>query len=170
MVGSDSQLQLHDALTASRSGPIDQALRIAAGMSISDIHNVLEDGVAISDPELCNHFITEWLRRLGPFERLAAAVAVSHLYSTHLVELPHAEDSSLAEILLTAKEVLDHINTELSDYHALAESPDTSFDTEFTQSMEEDVSQVLDAAARQLQGTRDELLRLIRQSSGSEMG
>lgn len=165
MVGSHSQLELRNALEASGAGPLGTALQVADRMSISDIRDVLEDGVAISDPEQCHRFITEWLQRLEPVERLAAALAVSRLSTTHLVEIPHAEDSSLAEILLASEGTLDRLKSELSDYRSLAESPDTSFNTKFVRTMEEGASQVLDAAADQLRGTREELLRLVRQSA-----
>ncbi|WP_423058339.1 hypothetical protein [Brevibacterium linens] len=112
------------------------ALQIADHMAIRDIRNTLEEVIAPHYPELCHRFIQQWLPRLDPIQRLAAALEVGHFYALDLAQLPDSQVIGLSQILSAGSTALESFKDELVSYRDVAIDPGTVIDLKFVKRME----------------------------------
>lgn len=170
MAELDSTARLAQEILAVPDDGFSAALKLADGMSISHVKEALEEHVAPADSELCHRFIKQWLERLEPVQKLAAALAVSDLYVLDLVVVPHAEDLILLRALENGADALEALNSEIFSYREVARNPDASFGPSFVKTVEAECGAALEEAIERLRLNAERLGVLIRRADDEAQG
>lgn len=131
VIAREQRQELAEQIIAAGTGALGYALQSADHMAIDDVARALEEHVAWEHAEQCDRFVQQWLPRLAPAQRLAAALAVQGLYDTALVHLPHAEDRGLQQVLSSSAEALGELARRLR-LDDSAHSPDVRYGRDFT--------------------------------------
>lgn len=166
MSRSDSKARLAQAISTSPHDDFSDALKIAEGLSISMVKEVLEEEIAPADSTLCHRFIEQWLERFDPVQKLAASMEVSHLYLLDLVDIPHAEDIILSRTLDNGAGAIAALRSEVLSNRDLGRNPDSSFGLKFVKALEAEVSEPLETAIDRLRSHSEQLGVLMQRADG----